>query len=328
MDMSANIQPLSDKGGVVISGRGSGSIFELDPEQVVDVFTRAGAVLFRDFDLDLDRFNRFSAAFSTEFMTYRGGSYVRRTVNEGKDATLLSTSHEFGHGVQDMFALPLHGEMYYLGNRPLLLWFYCVVPPAEDGETTICDGSLIFESLRPETRDLLTSRRLRYSRRYPDGEWQKIYGSDDFAEVQDFCRANGLQVRLDRDTGELHTEYMYPAVITSQWGGHRVYINNMLPVLWQESLGRDASIVRFEDGSQIPGEVVEEITAVQQRLVIPVRWQSQDLLMVDNTRFLHGRRAFKDPNREICLRMARGLATAELPEPESADGVTADAASA
>ena len=45
----------------------------------------------------------------------------------------------------------------------------------------------------------------------------------------------------------------------------------------------------FEDGSLIPDAIVDEIKAVSDRLTVAHRWQRGDLLMLDNSRFLHGR---------------------------------------
>ena len=55
--------------------------------------------------------------------------------------------------------------------------------------------------------------------------------------------------------------------------------------------------------SRIPEDVVREITEIQRRLIVPTPWQKQDFLMLDNTRFMHGRRAFTDTGRDIYLRM-------------------------
>jgi alpha-ketoglutarate-dependent taurine dioxygenase len=293
--------------GVMIEGSRDESIVDLDRQPVINLFKSSGAILFRGFGMDLEGFSAFSSSLTTEFMTYKGGSYIRRTVGDGKDETLLSTSHEYGREKQDTFALPLHGEMYYLDNRPAVLWFYCVTPAGSDGETTICDGSRIYQALRASSQELFRTKRLKYIRRYLDGEWQKIYGTGEVGEVERFCNANGLKVEFDGTTKVVRTEYVHPAVIMSAWGNHTVYINNLLPVLWQESTRRETSIVRFEDGSKVPGDVVDELVEIQQRLMIPVAWQSQDLVMLDNTRFLHGRRPFTDTKREICLRMARGV---------------------
>jgi alpha-ketoglutarate-dependent taurine dioxygenase len=304
-----NIEPISRDVGVMIRASDHGSTFDLDREKVVEQFKSTGVILFRGFDLDLEGFNRFSSSFTAEFMTYRGGSYVRKKVNDGMDETLLSTSSDFDRNseIQDTFALPLHGEMYYLDNRPAVLWFYCVVPATSDGETTICDGNRVYEALHPSTKELFRAKRIKYIREFPDGEWQKIFGADNVTDLESFCHANGVRVQFDDATRGIRSEYVYPAVITSAWGNRWVYINNMLPNLWRESIGREDSIVRFEDDSRVPQDVVSELVEIQRRLMVSIAWEKQDLVMVDNTRILHGRRAFTDPNRQICLRMTRSV---------------------
>ena len=288
--------------GAMVQGSNDESAFDLDKEQIIELFTSSGAVLLRGFNLGPEGFSKFSSLFGTDYMTYRGGSYVRKTVN-GADKTLLSVSHDYGREKQDTFELPLHGEMYYRDNRPTILWFYCVTPAAADGETTICDGSQIYEELSTPTKELFHRKRLTYIRRYNDGEWQKIFQTEDIDEAAAFGREIGLTVQADGVSKSIKTEYVHPAVIRSRWGNRTVYINNMLPVLWQESTGRQTSIVRFEDGSRIPEDVVREITEIQRRLIVPTPWQKQDFLMLDNTRFMHGRRAFTDTGRDIYLRM-------------------------
>ena len=78
---------------------------------------------------------------------------------------------------------------------------------------------------------------------------------------------NGVKVQFDPATGGASTpNTVHPAVITSAYGNHGVYINNMLPNLWRESIGDERSIVRFEDGSRVPADVVSELVAILQRL--------------------------------------------------------------
>jgi alpha-ketoglutarate-dependent taurine dioxygenase len=280
----------------------------VDHEEVVDLFKTYGLVLFRNLGLDLDGFNRFTAGFSSDYMSYKGGGYVRGTI-KGREAdeTLLSTRYDYGREKQDTFGLPLHGEMYYIDHRPVMLWFYCERPADKDGETTVCDGSQVYDALSAETRDMFAKKRLKYVRQYLDGEWQVIYQTQNIEEARQFAEGNGLRVKVDDATKTLHTEYIIPAVMKSRWGKHDVYINNLLPVLWQESMGRKTSIVRFEDGSTIPPSVVDEVAAIQARLIYPIPWQKQDFVMVDNTRVAHGRRAFEDQERSVHLRMVRSV---------------------
>jgi alpha-ketoglutarate-dependent taurine dioxygenase len=306
--LSMKTEPITEQFGTQVLGESPADLDAVDKESVVDLFKERGALWFRGFNVSLERFNDFTASFSTDYMNYRGGGYVRKEVDSGKDSTLLSVRYDHGREEQETFGLPLHGEMYYTDRRPVLLWFYCVRPADADGETTICDGSQIYRALRPEHRELLESKRLNYLRRYREEEWQKIYQADDIEAAAAFAREGGIKVKVMAGEKELHTEYVYPGVITSRWGEHRVFINNMLTVVWQERmLGLTKSIVRFEDGSEIPDELVQDVRKVQQELVLPIAWGKGDFVMLDNTRVLHGRREFKDPDREVFLRMVRSV---------------------
>jgi alpha-ketoglutarate-dependent taurine dioxygenase len=77
-----------------------------------------------------------------------------------------------------------------------------------------------------------------------------------------------------------------------------------LPVIAQEYVqGLQSSIVRFEDGLKIPDDVIFELKDVTDKLTLPIAWQKGDILMIDNTRLLHGRKSFSDNQREIYVRM-------------------------
>jgi alpha-ketoglutarate-dependent taurine dioxygenase len=291
-------------GAVVESGPGE-AVRSVDQETVKDLIKSRGVVMFSGFGTSLADFEAYIRQFGENFMSYQGGGYIRRQVSP--DATLLSTRYDYGREKQETFGLPLHGEMYYTNSRPVLLWFYCQKPAASDGETTVCDGAQIYEKLSDESKRLLASKKLKYIRKYLDGEGQKIYQTEDMDEAIRFCAQNGISARVGEDKS-LNTEYIYPAVIKSRWGGHMVYINNVLPVIWQEQMGRKTSIVRFEDGSQIPQSLIDEVVKAQEELVIPLPWKAGDFAAVDNTRALHGRRAFNDTDREVFLRMVRDVA--------------------
>jgi len=289
--------------GTEIRCEAGDSISDLDVQKLIELFKKSGVLLFRDFNTDLDEFNCFAEQFGADFMTYKGGGYIRRKVNEGVDETLLSVNYDHGRE-QDTFGLPLHGEMYYVDQRPVALWFYCMMPAASDGETTICDGSELYDELSDEIKQLLKVKRLKYIRTYLDGEWQKVYETDDINDAVGFAESNGLTVKVDTNSA-LNTEYIYPAVITGRWGGRKVYINNILTVQWQEDMGRKTSIVRFEDGEPIPRSLIDEVVSIQQRIMIPIAWKKGDFTLLDNTRTLHGRRAFTDTKRDVYLRMVR-----------------------
>jgi alpha-ketoglutarate-dependent taurine dioxygenase len=302
------ITPISDPFGTTIEGSPRERLADVDPNIVRDLIKSRGVVMFSGFRAPLADFDQFIRQFGDKFMKQQGGGAIRQKVSE--DSTLLSTRYDYGRegGKQDTFGLALHGEMYYSDNRPVILWFYCETPAAADGETTVCDGVQIYDALSDEFKELLAEKKLKYIRRYLDGHWQLVYQTDDINEAVKFCAVNGITARVE-DGNALVTEYVHPGIITSRWGGHTVYINSALLVVWQEyELGRDTSVVRLEDGSKLPKKLIDEVVAAQKRLMFPMVWQSGDFAVLDNTRAMHGRRPFKDTERQIYLRMVREVA--------------------
>ena len=78
--------------------------------------------------------------------------------------------------------------------------------------------------------------------------------------------------------------------------------------LWQEyDMGRKTTFVRFEDDTEIPEDVRQEIDEVTENLTAEIPWAAGDMAIVDNTRMLHGRRSFTDENRAILARMCRSV---------------------
>jgi alpha-ketoglutarate-dependent taurine dioxygenase len=62
-------------------------------------------------------------------------------------------------------------------------------------------------------------------------------------------------------------------------------------------------VLKFDDDSQIPDELMDELNGIAERITTNIEWQKGDILMIDNTRIMHGRRAFTDQMREIYIRL-------------------------
>ncbi|MEZ4714992.1 MAG: TauD/TfdA family dioxygenase [Caldilineaceae bacterium] len=147
------VSPLTATYGTVISNDNGESVLDLDERQIVDLFSRSGALVLRGFNSTLDEFRTFTDCYGSDFLTYQGGgfrfrSFDRRAIND--ESTILSVT-----GGSQGFPMPLHGEMFYLKIRPRILWFRCEIPPERDGETTLGDGAEIFAALSPATQELL-----------------------------------------------------------------------------------------------------------------------------------------------------------------------------
>ncbi len=55
----------------------------------------------------------------------------------------------------------------------------------------------------------------------------------------------------------------------------------------------------FDDGSTIPVSLLEQIKEISDKITYPFAWQKNDLLKLDNTRFMHGRRKISPPRESL-----------------------------
>lgn len=143
------VQPLSETVGIQLINSGNTNIIDLDEALVINLFKAEGLLLFRGFETNVDIFTQFTNKFSQNFLDYTGGVLKRRVINN--NPTVLSVN-DFKH------ELKLHGEMYYQEQRPLMLWFFCNQPAAQDGETIVCDGKRLFEALSQPLKALFTQK--------------------------------------------------------------------------------------------------------------------------------------------------------------------------
>jgi alpha-ketoglutarate-dependent taurine dioxygenase len=297
--MNLSYHQLAETFGTIVESLSDDNILELAPSEVNDLLRDSSLILFRGFDLNTEKFKEFSNSLCQDFLAYVGGAYSRDMINE--DKTLLSVT---GHKLH--FAVPFHGEMYYKKHKPEIMWFYCATPAVKDGETTICDGIKVFDHLSLATRDLFTNNRIKYIRTYIDGSWQKIYQTENLTELEQICQENDLKLIVNEDKS-ITTEYLCSGLIDSRCGNYKVFINNILPVCEQEAEGKPHSKVRWEDGSKISDEVITEIKQVTDELTFLVDWHKQDLVVFDNKRLMHGRKAFADNERDIYVRMGNPI---------------------
>lgn len=300
-------EPLTEDFGLIIRPTGDLDPRALPRDEVIEACKTAGVVYFQGFGASMELYESFTNQYCTDWLTYQGGAHERQVLNPGSDRSVYSVNFYLGQKEQLKFELPLHCDMSYLKISPVALFFYCVHPAADRGETMLCDGARVYDELSSPTRDRLSAQRIKYIRKYPEGNWQMRFGTDNMDEVRAFCRENELVLTVDASSGTLVTEYSVDALPRGRWSERRMFRNSILPVVKQEEVGSDASLVRFEDGSPLPTEMIAELREVTTRLTRLVPMSAGDFMFVDNTRVLHGRKAFDDPRREVAIRMAKNL---------------------
>ena len=286
--MNTKTQPISDSIVKEIINLDNISILELEKEEIISLFKSHGVLLFRGFDVDTNLFKEFTNLLSIDFRNYAGGAFSRRVING--DQTLLSVN-DFKSEIK------LHGEMYYQQNIPLMLWFFCANPPLEDGETTVCDGRQFFNEISSSTKELFSKKKLKFTVQISQQDWQKKYQTDDLNTLEEIFQQNNTHLTVNDDQSIL-LEYISPAIIPSRCGKYQVFINSLLP-----TKQLNPKILNFEDDSEIPEEVVSELNEIAEKITTEISWQKGDILMIDNTRILHGRRSFADDQRDIYIRL-------------------------
>lgn len=260
------------------------SLLNLDDAEVQDLFKSSGVILFRGFELDEAVFPAFVTRFSSQFLRDEYGNSRVPDPNGGfvQGVTLGSKPIE------------LHCENAVSAERPDIIWFYCTAPALAGGETTFCDGVEIWERMSVEARRLFHSRRVKYAVTVP----REVYLNREQNVVLRVGRLKfaGTTYRFNDDES-LTVEYVVSAVNKIRYGERLAFANGVT--------GPYPSYrTTFEDGSPIPPAVMQEIRQLHQQLTENIPWRAGDLAMIDNSRFLHGRRAFSDRQRRISTMMS------------------------
>ncbi|MBZ9779965.1 TauD/TfdA family dioxygenase [Pseudomonas sp. REP124] len=298
---------------VLIEGRPGQSIHDLDASiraTLDQALTTVGGVLFRGFNVPTPiDFKRFAASFGAPLASYEFGSTPRSKVFAGVYSSTEYPAHQF---------IPLHNEQAYTRPWPSRIWFHCIKASETGGETPIADSRLIYQRMPAEIREMFESRELLYVRNYSgalDLPWQKVFNTEDRAQVERYCQDNDIEWEWKAD-GELRTRQRCAAVLQHPDTGEWVWFNqahlfhvsaiepsvreSLLAAVGEENLPRH---VYFGDGSAIPDAVLDTVREVYRQTAISFPWQPGDVLMLDNRLVAHGRNPYTG-DRKVIVAMA------------------------
>jgi hypothetical protein len=263
--------------GATIEGEGAVSNAPLSAIQ--ESCKRSGLALIRGYDVRAETFRAFTGSLCAEFVTT-----LNTTREFYGDETLMSVTPGHGH----FFA---HSELAYFPLRPDLAIFYCVQPALQGGETTVCDGVTVLSQLSNDSRQLLERNKLLFEHELAPAVWRRL--------APDRAGLDALFGHLDASVFSYGVEdevfrsrYVTSAIVPTRWNGLRAFATSLL----------DTKAPRFADGSMVPREVLWDVIAVTEDLMIPIAWRANDILVVDNSRFMHGRRPWEDDRRQIMVR--------------------------
>jgi alpha-ketoglutarate-dependent taurine dioxygenase len=252
------------------------------PEAVfVDAYKTYGAILLRGYDVDLDSFRALTERYC-----------VASVHNESSGREVIDGEH----GIQSVdlgaSAFPLHPELSREVWKPDVCFFWCLSPPSNGGETTVCDGVEIVRQLPPAVRGAFENRRLRYTMRAKPEQCEFWLGestpSDDMlANPPAACPYKFERVR---DVGLLRY-FTRPALHKPMFTHERAFGNFLM---FGRYLRGTNHFPTFENMEPVSDALLGEVKAVSDRLTAPIRWSAGDIVVLDNSRFMHGRTAIRD----------------------------------
>lgn len=278
---------------------------------------RYGALLFRGFGLASPaQFEAFAEAMSSGLH----GTYGDLPKKEGGKKIYRSTPYP------ERQMILYHNESSHLASWPRKQWFYCELPSITGGATPIVDGRRMLRELPADLVAAFERKALMYIRTFSedvDVPWQDFFKTDDRAEVEAHCRADGTEFQWFGDS-VLQTRNRCPAVTRHPQTGERAFFNQvqlhhpyclgkdiregLLELVGEEMLPRN---VRYGDGSLIEDEVMELLGRTYEACAVRFDWKQGDVILLDNMLVAHARDPYTGP-RKIAVAMSEMFSRTDL----------------
>jgi alpha-ketoglutarate-dependent taurine dioxygenase len=286
-DLGCSIEPSQGRADLI-------SLTDHDIEQVFSAFRNRGLAIFRGFIVDLEGFRTLSERLCTNFRVHVFPG-AREAVSQ--DQTIQTA-------LKGNRAVPFHKELSFTPLWPDVVWFYCQQPPQSGtGETLVCDAVKLYEKLSAGTRRLFTQHRLRYAQLWTRACWQGFLRT---TELEEACRTlasyPGVHLRDRADLNGSDTicvEYVVSAIAQTKFSSQNAFANS---ILMTARYGRSPSVA-FENGAAIGNELRREIQEIANSITHKIRWEEHDVVLIDNSRVMHGRSAFSG-SRIVLTRLA------------------------
>ena len=278
--------------GVYFENRSANAerLSDVERSELLIKLAKHGAVLLRGFDSDVNTFSSLVQAITPKTAIDPARSFFARNVQ-----LVDSGTNEIG----------LHCENGTTPVVPNVVWFFCERQAVSGSQTTLCDGVAVWKLLSLEAKRLFLSNRVRFSRNVKHELWMK-YVKHHFPhlsavpeikqEMLDdvFKAIDGSEARINAD-GSLFLAQSVFAAHSTFWGEVIAFANS----LFTPSHNYEAPKICFENGESIPEWLLIEARSKSELMTTEIPWETGDIVLIDNTRVMHGRRKIRDPNRKL-----------------------------
>jgi alpha-ketoglutarate-dependent taurine dioxygenase len=270
-----------------------------------------GGVVLRGFAIgDTAAFNAMIECYDTDPHGYAGGLTPRKNI-AGKvfEASRVPPDQK----------IILHQEMGYLPKYPKMVAFYCLVPPASGGCTTIGDmrrfQARISDALMASVRERGVLYRRNYRAPGPDPdpiralfrrEWTDVLQVETPAQAEAACEAVGCEAVWE-DDGSLSMRYRSSGFVRHSVTGEEVWFAQVQGMHFNAArleanyarladafpTGRPRPIeILYGDGGEIPEDLVTPLYPILDSLAVNLPYEHGDFMLLDNIFTGHGRQPY------------------------------------
>jgi alpha-ketoglutarate-dependent taurine dioxygenase len=267
-----------------------GGLAGVDRRRLLSLLAAEGVLLLRGFEVSPEGFAQLVRRVSSR-VTLDPAREFRGDVAQKVDA---------GHA-----AVGLHCENGNTPFQPDLCWFHCERAADRGSQTTVCDGYAVWDALSAGARAAFSRQPIRYLRRVEAQRWRRFVSharggqpAPEQVTVADLrALAAGradLHIEPNAD-GSIVYSFVTGAVHPTLFGSRPAFANSILG----PSYNYEAPVISFADGTPLSADLLAEVRQVTERLTEDIDWQDGDVVLIDNTRVMHGRRRIEDPRRSI-----------------------------
>jgi alpha-ketoglutarate-dependent taurine dioxygenase len=261
----------------VIEGRKACSPLAVDQKFLEAEFARSGALLLRGFEFDVETFRQFAERLCSASV-----------FNESRNRALIDRSSNIQSVDLGTAPFPLHPELSREPWRPDACLFACFGAPSRGGETTVCDGVEIVRRLPPALVSEMLAHNLLYCQpALPEALEFWLGTSTPSAEVlaspppqcpYSFTKSEDRIIRC----------FSRPVLHKPMFHDGPAFGNFLL---FARLALRVPHFPLLEDGRAVPDAWVEAVRQAAAPITYALRWRAGDILIIDNSRFMHGRNA-------------------------------------
>ena len=271
---------------VIVEAAGEAQLSDVDAGLVVDLYKQHGALLFRGFGADVAQFRAFSRQFSSTAV-----------INESPGRTPIDPQANIQSVDGGTGPFALHPELSREPWKPDVAMFCCLSAPSRGGQTTICDGVALAREMPEPVRSALESRRLLYL----NPAWPELLdywlGTPNPTDAQLSAPPPSCPYRFQRmPNGQVARGFTRPALHKPMFTDAPAFGNFLLFARFTRGV---SDYPLLDNGHPVPEAWLQAVKATGDRLMVEIGWQAGDVVMLDNSRFMHGRTAIIDSGERL-----------------------------